>query len=60
VDEKLKNADFNLIEKAAQFLYDEISAYLNDETILKRVTVTKSSPPVENLENASFTCSDWI
>jgi dihydroneopterin aldolase len=59
VDEKLKDANFNLVEKASQFLYDEISKYLNDETILTRVKVTKPSPPVENLGSAAFVCSDW-
>jgi dihydroneopterin aldolase len=58
LDDKLQNAEFNLIEKMAQFLYDEISAYLNDASILKYVQVTKVAP-IKNLGSASFICADW-
>ncbi|MDR2645566.1 MAG: dihydroneopterin aldolase [Holosporaceae bacterium] len=58
LDDKLRNAEFNLIEKMAQFLYDEISAYLNNASILKHVQVTKVAP-VKNLGSASFVCADW-
>jgi dihydroneopterin aldolase len=59
IEEKLHGASFNLIEKVAQFLYDEISEYLNDMSISKRIKVIKTSPPVKNLPSVSFTCSDW-
>jgi dihydroneopterin aldolase len=59
VNEKLKDASFNLMERIAQYLYDEISKYLNDVKILKRIEIKKPSPPVENLKSASFICSDW-
>ncbi|MDR0678190.1 MAG: dihydroneopterin aldolase [Holosporaceae bacterium] len=59
IDEKLKNVKFNLLEKVTQFLYEAISEYLDNVSILKRVEVTKPYPPVKNLANASFICSDW-
>jgi len=59
LNKELKDAQFNLIEKAAQFLYEKISGYLNNETILKYVEVTKPSIIIDNLESASFICADW-
>jgi dihydroneopterin aldolase len=59
INQKLQNAKFNLIEKAVKFLYDEITEYLNDETILKSIKITKPDPPVENLKSAAFICSEW-
>jgi dihydroneopterin aldolase len=59
LEDKLQNAKFNLIERTVQFLYDEISAHLNDESIQKHIKVAKISPPIENLESVSFICSDW-
>jgi dihydroneopterin aldolase len=59
IDEKLENAKFNLLERAAQFLYEIISEYLNDASVLRRVEIIKSYPPVKNLQSASFICSDW-
>ncbi|MDR1982703.1 MAG: dihydroneopterin aldolase [Holosporaceae bacterium] len=59
IDEKLQNAQFNLLERATQFLYEAISEYLNTPSILKRVEIMKPRPPVKNLLDASFICSDW-
>jgi dihydroneopterin aldolase len=59
MEKKLQNTEFRLVERAAQFLYDEISAYLNDVSILKYIKVTKVAPPVKNVKNVSFICSDW-
>ncbi|MDR2157834.1 MAG: dihydroneopterin aldolase [Holosporaceae bacterium] len=59
INDKLQNSDFNLIERVADFLYEEITFYLNDKTILKRIKVAKPEPPVNNLESASFIYSDW-
>jgi dihydroneopterin aldolase len=59
ISRKLENKTFNLVECVAQFVYDEISDYLNNDKILKRVEVIKSSTPIANLESASFICSDW-
>ena len=59
INEKLENASFNLIERAAQFLYAEITNYLGDKKYMKSVEVIKPQPPVTNLESASFVCSDW-
>ena len=58
LDAKLKNTKFNLIERMAQFLYDEVSSYLNDSSILKRIEVIKISPCTD-VKSASFVCSDW-
>ncbi|MDR0555741.1 MAG: dihydroneopterin aldolase [Holosporaceae bacterium] len=59
VDAKLQNSSFNLIEKIAKFLYDEISTHLNNSTILKRIRVTKPELPIKNLPSAAFLYSDW-
>ncbi|MDR2107405.1 MAG: dihydroneopterin aldolase [Holosporaceae bacterium] len=59
IDKTLGNSEFCLIERTAGFLYDRISEYLKDETILKYVKITKINPPIKNLESASFICSDW-
>ncbi|MDR1334100.1 MAG: dihydroneopterin aldolase [Holosporaceae bacterium] len=60
VQEKLQYTKFRLLERITQYLYDEISFYLRDQPdILKYVKITKVAPPVENLKNASFVCSDW-
>ncbi|MDR1560827.1 MAG: dihydroneopterin aldolase [Holosporaceae bacterium] len=59
IDNKLENKKFNLLERAVQFLYDEISGYLSNNNILKRIEIIKINPPVKNLGKASFICSDW-
>ncbi|MDR0632512.1 MAG: dihydroneopterin aldolase [Holosporaceae bacterium] len=59
IEKKLQGANFNLVEKVSKFLYDEISVYLNDKSVLKRIKVVKTSPPIKNLSSVSFTCSDW-
>jgi FolB domain-containing protein len=59
IDEKLKNARFNLIERAAEFLHDEISDYLNNGEILVRVKVVKFPYAIKNPDGVSFICSDW-
>ncbi|MDR2724345.1 MAG: dihydroneopterin aldolase [Holosporaceae bacterium] len=59
LDTRLRNAKFNLLERMTQFLYDEISSYLGDSSILKRIEVIKTAPPIDNLGSASFICSDW-
>ncbi|MDR1551459.1 MAG: dihydroneopterin aldolase [Holosporaceae bacterium] len=59
--EKLTNIEFNLIERVAQFLYDEISGYLDDKSILKRIKITKPTPMGNDRKcrETTFTCSDW-
>lgn len=72
ISEKLQAAEFNLIEKACGFLYKIVSDYVknwaaekfsadnvNGKKFLIRVEVEKPAPPVENLQSASFVCSDW-
>jgi dihydroneopterin aldolase len=58
IEEKLECTEFYLLERITRFLYDEISKNLGSN-VLKYVKVTKIAPPVENLESASFICSDW-
>lgn len=58
IEERLKNVDFNLIERAAQCLYDTIFERLKNDKIMIRVEVIKPVP-IENLESSSFICSDW-
>ena len=64
---KLESAQFNLIERATQFLYGLIKDYVHEKfsenkidkkNILIRVEVIKPNP-MKNLESASFVCSDW-
>ncbi|MDR3186893.1 MAG: dihydroneopterin aldolase [Holosporaceae bacterium] len=59
MEQKLKGRKFNLVERVAQFLYEEISIFLKNDDILKRVEVIKPAPPVKNVESVSFCCSDW-
>jgi dihydroneopterin aldolase len=59
LNERLEKTEFNLLERAARFVYDEISSYLNDATILKSVRIVKPAPPATDLKSASFSCSDW-
>ncbi|MDR2067670.1 MAG: dihydroneopterin aldolase [Holosporaceae bacterium] len=59
VESKLKDRKFNLIEKVAQFLYEEISIFLKNDNILKRVEVIKPAPPIKSVESVSFCYSDW-
>ncbi|MDR2268338.1 MAG: dihydroneopterin aldolase [Holosporaceae bacterium] len=65
---ELNNARFNLIERAAQYLYDALKKYLSEhlsehlkeENLFIHVEVVKPSPlPNQKLESASFICSDW-
>jgi dihydroneopterin aldolase len=51
VEKKLKNTEFNLIESVAQFIYDAISDYINDEKILKRVEIIKNNLFDKNLQS---------
>jgi dihydroneopterin aldolase len=59
LERKLEGRQFNLIERVARFLYEEISIFLKDENVLKRVEVIKPEPPLKNVESVSFSCSDW-
>jgi FolB domain-containing protein len=63
LEKKLNNANFNLIERAAQYLYDTLVKYLSEylkEGFSIRVEVVKPLPlPNQRLESASFICSDW-
>jgi len=59
LEKKLENTDFNLVERAAQYIYDAVSEYIKNERILKRVEVIKPDPPQKNLKISSFVCSDW-
>ena len=67
ISAKLDSAQFNLIERAAQFLYELIKNYvyekfsenkIDKKNILIRVEVIKPNP-MKNLESSSFICSDW-
>lgn len=55
----LENANFNLVERAAQYIYDIISEYLKNNIASIRVEVIKPQPSSKNLESSSFICSDW-
>jgi FolB domain-containing protein len=59
LEDKLKNSNFNLIERATQFIYDAISEYINDKNVQKKVELIKANPVCKNLQSASFICSDW-
>lgn len=61
IEAKLQNASFNLIERAAGFIYEAIGEYLKDKTnhVQRRVEVTKIAPPVAGLESASFVVGEW-
>ena len=65
INKKSENANFNLIEKAAKFIYDITLDYIKSsldtdpEKIMLHVEVIKPNPPVKNLESASFVCSDF-
>ncbi|MDR3151291.1 MAG: dihydroneopterin aldolase [Holosporaceae bacterium] len=63
VEKELNGARFNLIERAAQYLYDALKKYIPEhikEDFSIRVEVLKPSPlPNKKLESASFICSDW-
>ncbi len=52
--------DFNLIESACMFAYNQIDNYLGKNThLLKRVELFKPAFARKNLEGAAFVCSDW-
>ncbi len=59
IEKHLANASFNLIERAAQYIYNIISEYLKNNKISIRVEVIKPRPSTKNLESSSFICSDW-
>lgn len=69
IESKLNGMEFNLIEKATQFVYDAVIEYLEklvdlrnfDTKIMIMVRLTKPLPlyPEQSLEKASFTISDW-
>lgn len=65
IDQKLIDSNFNLIEKAAQYVYDSVTEFVScDVRIIKRVEVIKPNPgacaltPLR-LESSSFVLSDW-
>lgn len=59
IEKKLKNANFNLIERVAQYVYDIIFTYLKGNNVMIRVEVIKPRPSTKNLESSSFIYSDW-
>jgi dihydroneopterin aldolase len=59
IDEIFMGADFNLVERASQFLYDKLSLCLKNYPVLKRVELTKPFSSGELPESVSFVCSDW-
>lgn len=59
LEKYLENANFNLIERAAQFIYDIITEYLKNNKASIRIEVIKPQPSTKNLESSSFVCSDW-
>lgn len=59
LDSKLHDSQFNLVEKAAQFVYDTICEYVKNDEIQIRIELIKENPPVKGLSSASFIISDW-
>lgn len=59
LDSKLYDSRFNLIERAAQFIYEEICNYVNTPDIQKRVEIIKENPLKQDLASTSFVISDW-
>lgn len=58
LNEKLNGANFNLIERATKYVYDQITEFIHDENVMKKVELIKENP-INELQSASFICSDW-
>jgi FolB domain-containing protein len=64
LSEKLEQSQFNLAERAAQYIYDEILDFIKKSGLAERATIRvvliKPNPlGAENPESISFICSDW-
>jgi dihydroneopterin aldolase len=63
IDGVFAKKKFNLLEKASQFLYDELFIYLRrcitDVHLQQRVEIRKPSPFHDRRGDVSFVCSDW-
>lgn len=59
LDKELQDANINLIEHAAQFIYTTITNLINDKTCQIKVEVIKPAPFKENVQEVSFAYSDW-